>query len=65
VLISSQLQTALTDDRCAQLDENRRSIALERGHEKRRKFNLLYEGFPKLGVHLTVVLVYFAYGVGT
>ena len=37
------------------------------GNAERRgeKSNLLYEGFFKLGAPLTVVLVYFAQGVGT
>ena len=33
--------------------------------EGEEKFNLLHEGFSKLGALLTVVLVCFAQGVGT
>ena len=33
--------------------------------ERRRKFNLLHERFPKLGALLTVVLLCFAQGVDT
>ena len=32
--------------------------------EREEKYNLLHEGFPKLGAPFTVVLVYFAQGVG-
>ena len=32
--------------------------------ERGEKYNLLHEGFPKLGAPLTVVLVCFAQGVG-
>ena len=31
---------------------------------RREKYNLLHEGFPKLGAPLTVALVCFAQGVG-
>ena len=34
------------------------------GEGKREKYNLLHEGFPKLGAPHTVVLVCFAQGVG-
>jgi len=34
------------------------------GEGRREKYNLLHEGFPKLGALFTVVLVCFAQGVG-
>jgi len=39
-------------------------MAAATARERGEKYNLLHEGFPKLGAPLTVVLVCFAQGVG-
>ena len=40
------------------------ATAMTTVRERGEKYNLLHEGFPKLGAPLTVVLVCFAQGVG-
>jgi hypothetical protein len=40
-------------------------LELAYGDKKRENSILLHEGFPKLGAPFTIVLVCFAYGVGT
>jgi len=40
------------------------ATAAATARERGEKYNLLHEGFFKLGTPLTVVLVYFAQGVG-
>ena len=40
------------------------ATAMATARERGEKYNLLHEGFPKLGALHTVVLVCFAQGVG-